>query len=43
MIKKIIIALVSLIVLLIVAVGIFLATFDLNHYREFAEKKLSLR
>lgn len=42
MIKKIIIALVSLIVLLIVAVGIFLATFDLNHYREFAEKKLSL-
>lgn len=42
MIKKIIIALVSLIVLLIVGIGIFLATFDLNHYREFAEKKLSL-
>ena len=42
MIKKIIIAIVSLIVLLIVAVGIFLLTFDLNHYREFTEKKLSL-
>ena len=42
MIKKIIIALVSLIILLIVAIGIFLATFDLNHYREFTEKKLSL-
>ena len=42
MIKKIIIAIVALIVLLIVAVGIFLATFDLNHYREFTEKKLSL-
>ena len=42
MIKKIIIAIVALIILLIVAVGIFLATFDLNHYREFTEKKLSL-
>ncbi len=42
MIKKIIITLVSLIILLIAAVGIFLATFDLNHYREFTEKKLSL-
>ena len=42
MIKKIIITIVALIILLIVAVGIFLATFDLNHYREFTEKKLSL-
>ena len=41
MIKKILITLAVLIVLLLVGFGIFLATFDLNHYREFAQKQLS--
>lgn len=42
MIKKIIIAIVALIILLIVAVGIFLATFDLNHYRGYIQQRISL-
>lgn len=41
MIKKIFLTLFILIFLLIVGVIIFLLTFDLNHYREFTQKKLS--
>ena len=41
MIKKIVIGTIILIATLVVALTIFLMTFDLNHYREFAQKKLS--
>lgn len=41
MIKKLLITLLVLILLLIVGAVIFLLTFDLNHYREFTQKKLS--
>ncbi len=41
MIKKIFVTLFVLIVLLLVAISIFLATFDLNHYRVFTQAKLS--
>ena len=42
MIKKIVIGTIILIVTLVVALTIFLMTFDLNHYREYAQKKLSV-
>ena len=42
MIKKLFFGFLILIAVVVVALIIFLLTFDLNHYREFTEKKLSM-